>query len=81
MVERIWSKRVTPTTVEYYVEWQDFPQRTDWTWEPLDHLFGCIEKIAKYEYRAQQILRNWFEGRNVPSVRFTFFITIQYFHI
>lgn len=59
IVEKIWSNRVTRTTVEYYVEWQDFPQQADWTWEPIDHLFGCIEKIARYEHRAQKMIKNF----------------------
>lgn len=47
VVKRIVSKDVRPNGVYYFVEWEGFPDPEDW--EPIDHLFGCLECIRIYE--------------------------------
>lgn len=49
VVKRILSKKTTRNGVYYLVEWEDYPDPNDFTWEPIDHLFGCLECVRIFE--------------------------------
>lgn len=62
-VKRILSKQIhyDPETqtkyIKYLVEWDGYPHPIDFTWEPLDHLFGCLESVAQFESALQKTIK------------------------
>lgn len=63
VVKRILSKQIhyDPLTqtkyIKYLVEWDGYPHPIDFTWEPLDHLFGCLELVAQFESALQKTIK------------------------
>ena len=46
-VEKIVKKRVKNGKVEYKVRWKGYSKDDD-TWEPIEHLEGCMEKLHEF---------------------------------
>ena len=47
-VEDIIAERLTKKRKEWIVRWKGFSHEDD-TWEPLEHLSGCEQYIARFE--------------------------------
>jgi hypothetical protein len=58
-VETIVGKReLTPRAIEYQVKWVGYPNKKDYTWEPVWRLKADVPKIVKSYERAQRDIRN-----------------------
>jgi hypothetical protein len=58
-VEMIVGKReLTPRAIESRVKWVGYPNKKDYTWEPVWRLKADVPKIVKSYERAQRDIRN-----------------------
>ena len=59
-VEEVMSARKQGRRVIYLAKWLDFPERKDWTKEPLDNFsVGGLEKLREFHRRNPDAPRDY----------------------